>query len=703
MHKAREDRLCDHNSLEENDDCDALCDTSCVAHSGEEYTLERLQEIYHLNRKKLKGVIREFTNNTFQTECRKYIEHFMMGDELLKLKKRFPKNPYHPHKIFPDLQDDKTTRVVGAVTDIMDQIAKKLPIKHNFLKGRFIMVGSFRDGTKTGSVDEFDFVYILESINRSQLKLQKQSDVAYKVLIDDEQISACNYHELFSIAIKEIMTGVQCPAGMEHGGFAHPEFSSVRFNGPAVTLLLLWRSVKISVDLTLSIPVTLALERGVISSIEPIIDELGMTSCDMEGKVHLIPMYPDEENWYISTSQLEADLLHAQHPRCEFKVTIRMIKSLQQSFVADMWKDPVWLDTELCRKLLRGEDDDTSVMNHVMDSLEVYAAGSVDDKRSQRQVVSRAMEYGHHQLSAANAQHHGEISKPCVALNTSGIKYGHIRHVRRYSERTNTSFKEEFSRDYVLKQEQLMHVMENIVKHPFVPYDVCMFSVAGYAAKLCHPLVSIAQAQCQFVAGQYKQYCEKYKQDFDVSQVDQGRKKWASGLIGNPCDDLVDDDFSLVGDLVKMTQPLVAVAKAYISGPISRYLAGRLSGSSFADPHGQSSKETETATTSNQSLMSSNSPGQELPEALQLITKYKHLMKVNSRIVKDIKAVDPMWKEPDELNLDDHGRPYFQIEGASPSLYTERRSVSDNMHRELQNEPECHPDKDSRPYRKILK
>ena len=95
------------------------------------------------------------------------------------------------------------------------------------------------------------------------------------------------------------MTGVQCPAGMEHGGFAHPEFSSVRCNGPAVTLLFLWKREKISVDLTLAIPVTLALERDVISSIEPIIDELGMTSCDMEGKVHLIPMYPDEQ--YVTT------------------------------------------------------------------------------------------------------------------------------------------------------------------------------------------------------------------------------------------------------------------------------------------------------------------------------------------------------------------------------------------------------------------
>ena len=604
-----------------------------VSRGGEEYTLDRLQEIYHSNRKKLRGIIREFTNYPFRNECRKYIQNFMTGGRLLNLQRSFPINPYNPHGIFPDLEDDKAARVVGAVTHIIDQIAKKLPIKHNFLKGRFVMVGSFRDGTKTGSIDEFDFVYVLESINRSQLKLQKQSDVAYKVLIDDEQISACNNHELFAIAIKEIMTGVHCPAGMAHGGFAHPRFSSVRFNGPAVTLLFLWRREKISVDLTLSIPVTLALERDVISSIEPIIDELGMTSCDMKGKVHLIPMYPDEENWYISTSQLEADLLHAQHPRCDFKVNIRMAKSLQQSFIADMWRDPAWLDTELCRELMREDHDDAHVRNYVTNSLEVYAASSVDDKRNQQQGVSRAMEYGHHQLSAEKAQLYGEVTKPCVALNSSGIKYERFQHIRSITEGENLSelFKGVYRPNKTVLNERLMHVLERNAKHPFLAYDVCMFSVAGYAANVCHPLVNIAQEQCLFVADHYHDYLSHYLprahevcyyniQLRDLHQIDS-----------------------------------------------NDYL--------FLAPRMTNREEYEITTTGRMSPASSSSTGQELQEALQLITTYKHLMKINSKIVNDIKAADPMWKESDDLNVDDHGRPYFQINGPRPTQFSERRSV----------------------------
>ena len=596
----------------------------CVTLGGEEHTLDRLQEIYHSNRKKLRGIIREFTNYPFKNECRKYIKNFMTGGRLLNLQRKFPRDPYWPREIFPNLEDDKAARVVGAVTDIIDQIAKKLPIKHNFLKGRFVMVGSFRDGTKTGSIDEFDFVYVLESIDRSQLKLQKQSDVAYKVLIDDEQISACNYHELFSIAIKEIMTGVQCPAGMKHGGFAHPEFSSVRFNGPAVTLIFLWRREKISVDLTLSIPVTLALERCVISSIKPIIDELDMTSCDMEGKVHLIPLYPDEENWYISTSQLEAHLLHAQHPRCEFKVTIRMIKSVQQSFVADMWKDPAWLDTALCRELLREDDDDAHARNHVTDRLEVYAASSVDDKRNQLLTASRVMEYGHHQLSAEKAQLYGEVTKPCVALNSAGIKYERFQHIRSITEVENLSelFKGVYCPYKTVLNERMMHVLERNAKHPFLAYDVCMFSVAGYAANVCHPLVSIAQEQCLFVANHYHDYHKhtQYRLPRDSRSFRQCKMcsavRWS--IPAKP-----------------PRQPL-------------------------PDPRTMTKEADEIITTGRMSATRSPITGQELPEALKLISKYKHLMRVNSRIVNEIKVVDPMWKAPDDLNVDVYGYSYFQ-------------------------------------------
>ena len=631
----------------------------CVTLGGEKHTLDRLQEIYHSNRKKLRGIIREFTNYPFRNECRKYIQNFMTGGRLLKLQRCFPSDPYNPHEIFPDLEDDKAARVVGAVTDIIDQIAKKLPIKHNFLKGGFVMVGSFRDGTKTGSVDEFDFVYVLESIDRSQLKLQKQSDVAYKVLIDDEQISSCNYYELFSIAIKEIMTGVHCPAGMEHGGLAHPEFSSVRFNGPAVTLLFLWRREKISVDLTLAIPVTLALERDVISSIEPIIDELGMTSCDMEGKVHLIPMYPDEENWYISTSQLEADLLHAQHPRCEFKVTIRMIKSLQQSFVADMWKDAAWLDTELCRELFGVEHGDLGVKNHVTDRLEVYAASSVDDKRNQQQGVSRAMEYGHHQLSAEKAQLYGEVTKPCVVLNSSGIKYKRFQHIRSITEGENLSelFKGVYCPDKTVLNERMMHVLERNAKHPFLAYDVCMFSVAGYAANVCHPLVSIAQEQCLFVAEHYHRHLpHRLPRD---SQPFKARKRSRSTVL-----------WSIPAKPAR--QPLPDPAKHSMPSLPDRDKDSR---PSLPDPRTMTKETDEIITTGRMSATRSPSTGQELPEALKLITKYKHLMRVNSRIVKDIKALDPMWKEPGDLNVDIYGYSYFQIEGAHPPLFSERRSA----------------------------
>ena len=588
-----------------------------ISRGGEEYTLDQLQEIYHSNRKKLRGIIRECMNYPFKKECRKHIKNFMKGGRLFTLQRSFPRNLNNLHEIFPDLEDHKAARVVGAVTDIMDQIAKKLPIKHNFLKGRFVMVGSFRDGTKTGSVDDFDFVYVLESIDHSRLKLNKQSDVAYKVLIDDEQISACNYHELFSIAIKEIMAGVHCPAGMEHGGFAHPEFSSVRFNGPAVTILLIWRREKISVDLTLSIPVTLALERDVISSIEPIIDKLGMTSCDMKGKVHLIPMYPDEENWYISTSQLEADLLHAQHPRCEFKVNIRMIKSLQQSFVADMWKDPAWLDTELCRKLLRVDDDDAGVKNHVTNSLEVYATSSDHDKRNQRQGVSQAMEYGHHQLSAEKAQLYGEVTKPCVALNSSGIKYSRFQHIRSITEGENLSelFRGVYCPNKTVLNERMMHVLERNAKHPFLAYDVCMFSIAGYAANVCHPLVSIAQEQCLFVAQHYNKHLPR--------RLPRGCRRSSSGM---------------------------------------RYkiISGKPPGQLLPDPQTMTKEADEIITTGRMSATSSPNTGQELPDALQLITKYKHLMRVNSRIVKDIKALDPMWTEPGDHNVDVYGYSYYK-------------------------------------------
>ena len=332
-----------------------------------------------------------------------------------------------------------------------------------------------------------------------------------------------------------------------------------------------------------------------------------------------------------STSQLEADLLHAQHPRCDFKVSIRMINSLQQSFIADMWRDPAWLDTELCRELMREDDDDAHVIrNHVTNSLEVYAASSVDDKRNQQQGVSRVMEYGHHQLSAENAQLYGEVTKPCVALISSGIKYKYFQHIRSITEEENLSelFKGVYRPDKTVLNERMMHVLERNAKHPFLSYDVCMFSVTGYAANVCHPLVSIAQEQCMFVTERYHKH---------VSHL------------------LTRDSRSTCG--------------VHLAIPVKPSIQP------LPDPRTMTKEADEITTTGRMPPSSIPNTGQELPDALQLITKYKKLMRVISRNINDIKTVNQMWKEPGDLNVEVYGYSYFQIEGARPPLFSERRSV----------------------------
>ena len=78
------------------------------------------------------------------------------------------------------------------------------------------------------------------------------------------------------------------------------------------------------------------------------------------------------------------------------------------------------------------------------------------------------------------------------------------------------------------------------------------------------------------------------------------------------------------------------------------------------DPRTMTKEADEIITTGRMSATSSPSTGQELPDALKLISKYKHLMRVNSRIVKDIKALDPMWTEPGDLNVDVYGYSYYK-------------------------------------------
>ena len=110
-------------------------------------------------------------------KCREKLGEYVAGSQFTDL---ISTNYNHLTGQYPALYQQRHVKLVDAVEDVIYEISRLLPQKDKRFAGHYVRIGSFRDGTKTGSINEMDFLFVLD-MDRESLDLVEETPVTYKV------------------------------------------------------------------------------------------------------------------------------------------------------------------------------------------------------------------------------------------------------------------------------------------------------------------------------------------------------------------------------------------------------------------------------------------------------------------------------------------------------------------------------------------
>ncbi len=125
-------------------------------------------------------------------------------------------------------------------TAYRNTVAAKLPEHADYdgikLSGQLKNIGSCQDGSKVGKMNEADSLYVVdENITVESTTI----DGAYRILGEQKhqnfEIKPRCMREQFATGYEEVISKVPLPDCLRHGGYKSPDYSGLRYNGPAAT------------------------------------------------------------------------------------------------------------------------------------------------------------------------------------------------------------------------------------------------------------------------------------------------------------------------------------------------------------------------------------------------------------------------------------------------------------------------------------
>ncbi len=210
--------------------------------------------------------------------------------------------------------------------------------------GRLAQIGSFYDGSKTGRLNEMDYLYV---VSEPSLKIRPvDSDPnQFRIWVKGKEVKPRELNESLITAMQRILSGQALPGNWRHGGYASPEFSGVRCNGPAITAMFCNENEShISLDVSVAFQLTSKMQqnadflpelryvcRSLTDSVQNIQGEL--TRTQMSANLHLIGNLVDD-TWQPTTALAEAEILHALSPDCCLKRALEICKAIASKLQA---------------------------------------------------------------------------------------------------------------------------------------------------------------------------------------------------------------------------------------------------------------------------------------------------------------------------------------------------------------------------------
>ena len=367
--------------------------------------------------------------------------------------------------------------------------------------GSLCEIGSFYDGSKTGSLNEMDCLYV---VSEADVVVQQVSSAKgnFRVYVKGTEIKPREINNKLIAAMVEILSEMDLPEGWTHGGYGSPEFSGPRCNGPSVTAMFCNKDENhISLDVSIAFPLTSQLQRRadfpsqlsancqfLTESISNIQREL--TRTQISADLHLIGNLVDD-TWQPTTALAEAEILRVLRPECPVKRALEICKVLSSKL--QKWYEEHNIrsgegDGEVPAKRLRLSAG--CARDSILHDLRCYSETTTSYNAESRQGLNTAMAYQHIYLSSPDRYKFTEVLKSDASVNNAATK--HI--ILKTAFQLNGAFSKTCKQ---LEQQLIRAVLEELsstetfyTQHAFIPD--CMISKFSFSIYMSHIKESIA-------------------------------------------------------------------------------------------------------------------------------------------------------------------------------------------------------------------
>ncbi len=339
--------------------------------------------------------------------------------------------------------------------NLTERLSKLFAFNGVSLPGQLRDIGSCWDGSKVGTVNEMDSLYV---IHGDQFVIQENTLGKYQVFLKIDstlhQIKPRALRDQFTEKYSQLVSEMTFPDCLKHGGYkgarskqdSHGNlkrgYSDVRYNGPAVTSqfvandksLLTW-------DMTPAIVLPLAVESqdALRQSIQAIIAD-NPDKMFPPTDVHLIPDVV-ENVWKRSTAQMEADILRVLSREGPMKKALSFCKVLSSRL--KHWNE----------KLETTDTAAVDIVDELLQQIAMQEDENCTDVLDMSLIFGRKMRFGHIWIPPKQKEEYLEDTKSNISINNAAIK--HI------------IFKAAFKRKGAFGSESNMDLVKELIKEVF--------------------------------------------------------------------------------------------------------------------------------------------------------------------------------------------------------------------------------------------
>ncbi len=386
--------------------------------------------------------------------------------------------------------------------NVVSNLAKKLTYENLPLPGRLSDIGSCIDGSKVGSANEMDSLYIMDGNNYIIEKSDKRGLYRVYVEIDStrHEIQPRRLREQLAKKYSELISRLKLPDCLANAGYRssvehshdpqllNSGYSGVRYNGPAVTSQFLTKDKTL---ITWDITPVVVLRDGEIQARVRKSKSMQAIIADNTEKMfppNDIHLFPDATTniWRLTTAAMEADVLCRMSSHAAFKEAFSSCKVLSTNLKG-------WRDKNI-------KFDDVTLLVDIVGALTRYNAmdGSAE-KTEEGEVLNRMMRFAHIWISADKRDEYNEDKKSAVSVNNAAVKHALLRA----ASDTKGAFVPPKNPALVTKLirtafEELGDDKSYSTEHAFLPeMRISHFSVAAGMASQKHNLARDIIQQCK--------------------------------------------------------------------------------------------------------------------------------------------------------------------------------------------------------------